>query len=236
MPVRDRKKRQIADREQLVLDVARRLFLERGSHGVTMDRIAEGCEYSKGTIYGHFANKEEVVVALAIRAVEKTQRLFERAARFEGNTRERMCALGEAYAIFVQEHADDFRFWQMLRPDALRDKITPERQQVFLDGEQACMGIVGAIVSDAIADGDLVLRPGLGAGQIGLGLWSLCFGAYSLADSNDFVRRLAEQDVFLAVRRSCHALMDGYGWRPLFADWDYDATYARIHAEIFCDE
>ncbi len=233
MSVRERKKRQIEERADLVLDVARHLFIERGFHGVTMDRIAKACEYSKGTIYGHFPNKEEVVVALASRAVQRTHQLFERAARFSGRSRERMCALGESYASFVQNEPEDFRFWLMLRPDALRDKISSERQEAFLTGEQACMSIVDGVVRDALAEGDLVLQPDQTAGDIGFGLWSLSFGAYSLADSNDFVHGLTGSGVFPSVRRHGHALMDGYGWQPLFAQWDYASTYARIEAEVF---
>ena len=30
--------------------------------------------------------------------------------------------------------------------------------------------------------------------------------------------------------------MDGWGWKPLLADWDYEETKRRVHHEIFADE
>jgi len=31
-----------------------------------------------------------------------------------------------------------------------------------------------------------------------------------------------------AVMRSAHYLMDGFGWRPLFNEWDYEETARRV--------
>ena len=65
METLSRKQREIQEREALILEVAREMLLERGYLGVTMDRIAQAIEYSKGTVYQHFSSKEDVLVALA---------------------------------------------------------------------------------------------------------------------------------------------------------------------------
>ena len=49
------------------------MLLEKGYLGLTMDRIADEAEYSKGTIYQHFTCKEEIVAALGIRSAKKRQ-------------------------------------------------------------------------------------------------------------------------------------------------------------------
>ena len=51
-----------------MLETARRLLLEIGYNGLTMERIAEAAEYSKGTIYNHFPCKEEIIAELAARS------------------------------------------------------------------------------------------------------------------------------------------------------------------------
>ena len=33
-----------------------------------------------------------------------------------------------------------------------------------------------------------------------------------------------------------HVLLDGYGWRPLSHEWDYEKTSERIQVEVFADE
>ena len=37
---------------------------------------------------------------------------------------------------------------------------------------------------------------------------------------------------FRVVRRNCHRLMDSYGWKPMFSEWDYEQTYERIDSEV----
>lgn len=58
------KERQRNEREQLILQAANELLLERGYHDTSIDDIAARVGISKGTIYLHFAGKEEIVAAL----------------------------------------------------------------------------------------------------------------------------------------------------------------------------
>ncbi len=62
-----RKQREIRQREAYLLDVARKMLMEHGFSGLSMDRLAEATEYSKGTVYQHFSTKEDLVAALAVR-------------------------------------------------------------------------------------------------------------------------------------------------------------------------
>jgi len=59
----------------LVLDAARRLFLERGYHGATLGQIADEAGFSKGVVYSQFDSKADLFLALA------EQRIAERAAQ-----------------------------------------------------------------------------------------------------------------------------------------------------------
>jgi len=56
IPPLSRKQREIATREQLILDTAQNILHEQGYSHLTMERIAEATEYSKGTIYYHFSS------------------------------------------------------------------------------------------------------------------------------------------------------------------------------------
>jgi AcrR family transcriptional regulator len=62
----------------LVLDAARRVFLERGYAGATLEAIAEEAGFSKGVVYSQFAGKPDLFLALL------AGRIAERAAQ---NTR-----------------------------------------------------------------------------------------------------------------------------------------------------
>ncbi|HPV38223.1 MAG TPA: helix-turn-helix domain-containing protein, partial [Candidatus Hydrogenedentes bacterium] len=68
MPVLTPKQREIREREERLLDVARELILAQGYHGLTMARIGNRLGVAKATVYQHFSCKEEVIIALAGRS------------------------------------------------------------------------------------------------------------------------------------------------------------------------
>lgn len=231
-----RKDRERARREELILTTARKLLLERGYLGLTMDRIAQATEYSKGTIYQHFPNKEEVVIALAIQTGEKRAAMFDRAATFRGRTRERMVAVGVAADLFVERYSDHFRSEQLMRTGSLRDKTSPERQHQLQQCEFRCMGIATGIARDAIAQGDLTLPEGTTVEGLTFGLWAMSFGTFTVIANDMFAfEDLGVPKPLEALVRNQHMLLDGYGWRPLFADWDYSSARNRIIDELFND-
>jgi len=53
----------------LVLAAARRVFLERGYAGATLDAIAEEAGFSKGVVYSQFAGKPDLFLALLERRI-----------------------------------------------------------------------------------------------------------------------------------------------------------------------
>lgn len=78
-PLRERKK--LATRAR-ILDVAIRMFAERGVEAPTVEEIAAAAEVGKGTIYNYFQTKEEILVAFMVdveRRVQEQARTFSRA-------------------------------------------------------------------------------------------------------------------------------------------------------------
>jgi TetR/AcrR family transcriptional regulator, fatty acid metabolism regulator protein len=66
------RERQRQERERLILGAASDLFVERGYHDTSMDDIAARVGIAKGTVYLHFASKEDLALAL----VEQGARAF----------------------------------------------------------------------------------------------------------------------------------------------------------------
>src|SRR5579859_2441781 len=58
------KERQRQERERLIVQAAEEVLLEKGLRGVSMDDIAARVGISKGTLYLHFAKKEDLFLAL----------------------------------------------------------------------------------------------------------------------------------------------------------------------------
>jgi TetR/AcrR family transcriptional regulator, fatty acid metabolism regulator protein len=68
---RSLRERQRQEREDLILQAAEELFLEKGSYDASIDDIAARVGIAKGTVYLHFASKEDLVFALLQRDVRQ---------------------------------------------------------------------------------------------------------------------------------------------------------------------
>jgi TetR/AcrR family transcriptional regulator, fatty acid metabolism regulator protein len=66
------RERQRQERERLIVRAAADLFVERGYHDTSMDDIAARVGIAKGTVYLHFASKEDLALAL----IEQGARAF----------------------------------------------------------------------------------------------------------------------------------------------------------------
>ena len=236
MDTMTRKQRETAQREELVLDVGRRILVERGYLGLTMDRVAEATEYSKGTIYQHFPNKEELVVALAIQTAHKRAEFFERAATFPGRTRERMAAIGEAADLFQRVFPEHMLAEDIACTSSIREKTSPERQKDLQACDLRCMGITTGIVRDALSQGDLTLREGVRPEDVVFGLWAMHMGTAGFVTSGRDMTAVGIPDPMEALWTSYNAYLDGFAWQPLSHEMDYGATLERVRAEIFPDE
>ncbi|MEQ8839279.1 MAG: helix-turn-helix domain-containing protein, partial [Lacipirellulaceae bacterium] len=133
-----RKEREKPEREVRILELARVMLRESGYLGLSMDRIAAEMEYSKGTIYQHFRNKEEIILALANDALETRLRMFEVAATWNGNSRERMAAVGAAAEEFVDRFPLHFAVEQIVCSASIWEKTSEERQQMMQSCESRC--------------------------------------------------------------------------------------------------
>jgi AcrR family transcriptional regulator len=232
-----RKERQKAEREKMILDVSRRLLLEQGFSGLTMDRLVKEVEYSKGVVYEHFKSKEDLVLALAVESMERRAAWFSRAVTFQGRHRERIMAIGVGEELFVRLNSQYFHTEQIIRLSLLSERASDERYDALLRKEGNCFKSVLSIVNDAVEAGDFKLPPTLIPADIVFSLWSHNFGAYSIMHSaRDVLAAVGVTQVFANVRLSCNAMLDGMGWRPLTTEWDFEASYRRILREVFPQE
>ena len=227
-----RKERERTEREARILELARTMLGQVGYHGLSMDRIAAEMEYSKGTIYQHFRNKEEIILALANEALETRLEMFQRASTISGSSRVRMAAIGAAAEAFVERYPMHFTVEQIVRSSSIWEKTSEERRQFMDSCESRCMQIVSGIVRDAIAQGDLQLPPERTAEDMVFGLWALNFGAYTIIASSDTLADNGISEPVAALRENQHRMLDGYNWKPLSGEIDYPGIMNRVKQEM----
>ncbi|TWT99240.1 Bacterial regulatory protein, tetR family [Botrimarina colliarenosi] len=233
LPGESRKQREIRLREARILAVARDQILEGGYLGLNMDRIAAQIEYSKGTIYQHFRNKEEILLALVNDALNTRLRMFRAAAAFEGPDRVRLATIGAAAEAFVEHYPYHFKVEQIVRAASIWEKTSPERRQLMQTCEHSCMGTVVEIVHGGVASGDLTLPEGVRPEEVVFGMWSIYLGVQIISHSSDTLADIGIDSPSRSLRLNQNRMLDGYGWRPLSDDFDYSGHMDRVKQQIF---
>jgi AcrR family transcriptional regulator len=142
-----------------ILDAAEAVFAERGFHGARIQDIAERARIAVGTVYNHFADKDEVLSALL---EERTEGLLaqvrasgdETAPRPRG-FRARLEARIARMLGYVEQHRAFFAianehglFAGAVAPSARVSSRNLERMETF-------RAVFRAIVEEGIASGDL---------------------------------------------------------------------------------
>ncbi|HSR49553.1 MAG TPA: TetR/AcrR family transcriptional regulator [Acidobacteriota bacterium] len=231
---RTRKQKEIERREEMILETAREMLLKEGYVAMTMDRIAEAVDYSKGTVYQHFSCKEDILAELTVQAARRRTDLFEKAATFQGCPRERMTALGVATEVFIQSYPDHFQSEQLILNSSLWCKTSSKRREQVHACISRILSIMSGIIRDAVSQGDLTIPKHTKVDEISFGLWGITVGCHSIMMTPDLnLLSFGIDDPFAALRRNCNYLLDGLGWKPLFREADYKETYQRIYQEVF---
>ncbi|MGA5321656.1 TetR/AcrR family transcriptional regulator [Streptomyces seoulensis] len=105
MSVQERKERERAVRERLIVATARELAEQQGWDAVTTRRLAERIEYSQPVLYSHFRGKREIIGAVALEgAAELAVALRTATAAAPDAPRPRVTALARAYLDFAERN------------------------------------------------------------------------------------------------------------------------------------
>lgn len=226
------KQKEIRERESRILELARPMVASGGIATLSMEALASELKTAKGTIYNHFPNKEEIVLALAIQAVETRLHLFNHAVLMRARPRERVQAIGIASEIFADEFKELFRIEQIIRHDSVWDKTSPRRQEVLRLCESRCIHLVAGVVRDGVACGDLVCEDSHTVEDIVFGLWSIMYGSMLLEMTSPSLKDIGIADSRMAIRRNCNAMLDGLKWQPLHDSASYSRWVKKVKTEF----
>ncbi len=104
MSVQERKQRERADRERLIVATARELAEQQGWDAVTTRRLAERIEYSQPVLYSHFRGKREIIGAVALQGAAEMAAALRDATSAADGRRARVAALARAYLDFAERN------------------------------------------------------------------------------------------------------------------------------------
>ncbi|MBX7555398.1 TetR/AcrR family transcriptional regulator [Streptomyces sp. tea 10] len=151
MSVQERKARERAERERLIVAAARELAEQRGWDAVTTRRLAERIEYSQPVLYSHFRGKREITGAVALEGATDLAAAVRAAADAANSPRGRVAALARAYLDFAAHHPAVYdALFQLDGGLAYAQEDTP---QPLKDAFAALLESLGEVAGDGVEPG-----------------------------------------------------------------------------------
>lgn len=112
-----RREQERRDLRQLILQAAGNEFLEKGYDNFSLRRVAERIGYTPTTIYLHFRNKDDLLLATVQDGFEAFDQRMEETASAHSDPIKRIEALGRAYIEFGLQNPALYRLMFMQRSD-----------------------------------------------------------------------------------------------------------------------
>lgn len=137
-------------RERILQEAFSR-FVELGYAGVSMQSIAEGAGITKGTLYHHFRDKEDLFCEVMQLGFSRSQERLARSVDAGATFREKLVAFGRV--LFSAERADLSRLF-----GDFHRYVANARQVTFWETYERPWTYLEDAIGEAIASGEL--RPG----------------------------------------------------------------------------
>jgi len=171
MGIQQRKEREREDLRRKIIEAATELFREESYATVSMRKIAKRVEYSVGTLYLYYKDKDELLMAVQSAAFERAFSFIHQLQETEDPV-ERLRNLGERYLRFGMENPDLYRLMFMME----------HPMQAMKEGDAWHAGIalhnlLTSIVKECVAAGRISTED---PDRLSFALWSLVHGMVSL--------------------------------------------------------
>jgi AcrR family transcriptional regulator len=170
-------------RREQILAGARRTFAERGYEGTTIRDIEQACDLTRGAIYYHFRDKQEIYVSALTVGLRLLREDFASAVQDrEADARELIVRLLGTYCEFYRTRPDFFRVAQHFffgwdhRSD-LDERLVEEITGLASD----CLEMLAAVLARGVERGVFVCRDPRFETLL---LWSMVTHMVQLTDDN----------------------------------------------------
>jgi AcrR family transcriptional regulator len=123
MAIKERKERERQEMRERILEVAKEMFLQDGYDKTSIRNIAEKIEYSPGTIYQYFEDKDEIFFIIHQEGFDKLFAMMAVVSEIQ-HPLEKLQTLGKVYMQFAIENPElyDLMFIMRAPMNRLMDK------------------------------------------------------------------------------------------------------------------
>ena len=174
MGITERKEREKQQRREEILHAAEKVFFSRGFEKSTMEDVAEIAELSKGTLYLYFKSKEDLHMAVALKAIAMLNSLTSGIRQLKENALEKLIRMGRACIEFTSVHPDHMNSIMLLEGFELQSisySADEVRQMIY---QESPVGMVLEIVEQGVEE--KLIRSDIPAPVIAHTLWMQLLG------------------------------------------------------------
>ncbi|CAN5824002.1 TetR/AcrR family transcriptional regulator [soil metagenome] len=211
MGITERREREREALRTRIVESARDIVSEEGLEALSMRAIAERIEYSPGTIYLYFRDKDELVREVIQEGFQRmalwVQQEIEAGSPGDNPALQHRC-MGRAYAKFALDNTAYFRVMFELPGVPHMDCPSDAEAHLHEFADESAWGAMVATVQGAIDAGLITIRDAQEGAVIS---WGLVHGLTSLYLSGHLGMAITTHDEFLSmVERAMDSL--GTGW------------------------
>ncbi len=189
MGITERKDREKAEMRKMILNSAMELFVNDGYEGVSIRKIAQKIEYSPGSIYTYFADKDSIFYALHVEGFEILYRM-QLSAQSVNSPRERLVAHGRAYIKFALDNQEYYDIMFIMRGPI--DIINKDKDRDWMHGQRS-YDLLKRNVSECKSAG---MFKNQDVESVAFFLWSAVHGIASLIiRRGPGIKKMANQEV-----------------------------------------
>ena len=161
-----------------IIEAAEALYAEKGWDAVTMDAVARSARLSRALIYVYFRDKEDLLLAIAERALDVLRQRIADATQKHALAIDQIEGMGRAYVLFQQEKP--FQFDACTRYHAHQTDVGAPTELACTAAGDALMADMVATLERGLSDGSI--RKDLGDPiQVCVMLWAFTHGLIQIA-------------------------------------------------------
>jgi len=154
MTVADRKQREKEQRRTEIVDAAEKLFYKKGFDNVTMDEIADAVEFSKGSLYVYFKNKDSLFFAIVARVHRDYFRQFKERLDENASGGEQIRTMIRHLVEYTKDHQDYNEMACTIGP-MIWSRMDTEYEQVVAENSMEYNLWLNDAINKGMADGSI---------------------------------------------------------------------------------
>jgi len=156
----ERKRREFKLRRDYIIDISEKLFYNKGYENVTLNEIADACEYTKATIYTYLKSKDELYLEVYCRGFEQRTNYLNEHIKHSVNGFEEIKSFGEAYYNFYAEfpailYHQQYMDFRPLDPAKMPEELMEKFMEINTRSSNIVLDALNKGVQDGSIKGDL---------------------------------------------------------------------------------